>query len=166
MLRSADWSRRLGWRGCTTRGWWPGSRSSLLIAAAAVAVLPLVVVLLHDRPADPGLTPYGGDRLVAPPRPVRGNAAGLALAALRQAASTKPFWALAGAFAICGATTNGLIGIHGSFGTCTYAWFGGAALCALAAVLSIGLRRHRDIRRANADTGTRDTDIEAETSPA
>ena len=86
--------------------------ASLLIAAAAVAALPLVVVLLRDRPADLGLAPYGGDRLVTPPRSVRGNAADLALAALRQAASTKPFWALAGAFAICGATTNGLIGIH------------------------------------------------------
>ncbi len=86
--------------------------ASLLIAAAAVAVLPLVVALLRDRPADLGLAPYGGDHLVTPPRPVRGNAAGLALAALRQAASTKAFWALAGAFAICGATTNGLIGIH------------------------------------------------------
>ena len=84
--------------------------ASLLIAAAAVAVLPLVVVLLRDRPADLGLAPSdGGDRLVTPPRSVRGNAADLALAALYQAASTKPFWALAGAFAICGATTNGLI---------------------------------------------------------
>ena len=86
--------------------------ASLLIAAAAIAVLPLVVVLLRDRPADLGLAPYGGDRLITPPRSVGGNAADLALAALRQAASTKPFWALAGAFAICGATTNGLIGIH------------------------------------------------------
>ena len=41
--------------------------ASLLIAAAAVAVLPLVVVLLRDRPADLGLAPYGGDRLVTPP---------------------------------------------------------------------------------------------------
>jgi predicted MFS family arabinose efflux permease len=265
--------------------------ASLLIAAAAVAVLPLVVVLLRDRPADLGLAPYGGDHLVTPPRPVRGNAAGLALAALRQAASTKPFWALAGAFAICGATTNGLIGIHfipsahdhgmatttaagllmlvgvfdivgtvasgwltdridprwlllayysfrgvgllllpwlladsvhpnmvvfivvygldwvatvpptvvlcrrlfgdqgtivfgwvfashqlgaaaaaltagiirDSFGAYTYAWFGGAALCALAAALSIGLRRHRDLPPATANTDTRDPDIEAET---
>jgi predicted MFS family arabinose efflux permease len=31
--------------------------------------------------------------------------------------------------------------IRDSFGTYTYAWFGGAAPCALAAVLSIGLRR-------------------------
>jgi predicted MFS family arabinose efflux permease len=265
--------------------------ASLLIAAAAVAALPLVVVLLRDRPADLGLAPYGGDRLVTPPMSVRGNAADLALAALRQAATTKPFWALAGAFAICGATTNGLIGIHfipsahdhgmatttaagllmlvgvfdivgtvasgwftdridprwlllayysfrgvgllllpwlladsvhpsmvvfivvygldwvatvpptvvlcrrlfgdqgtivfgwvfashqlgaaaaaltagiirDSFGTYTYAWFGGAALCALAAALSIGLRRHRDVPPASANTGMRDTDIEAET---
>jgi len=265
--------------------------ASLLIAAAAVAALPLVVVLLRDRPADLGLAPYGGDRLVTPPMSVRGNAADLALAALRQAATTKPFWALAGAFAICGATTNGLIGIHfipsahdhgmatttaagllmlvgvfdivgtvasgwltdridprwlllayysfrgvgllllpwlladsvhpsmvvfivvygldwvatvpptvvlcrrlfgdqgtivfgwvfashqlgaaaaaltagiirDSFGTYTYAWFGGAALCALAAALSIGLRRHRDVPPAGANTGMRDTDIEAET---
>jgi predicted MFS family arabinose efflux permease len=265
--------------------------ASLLIAAAAIAVLPLVVVLLRDRPADLGLAPYGGDRLVTPPRPVRGNAAGLALAALRQAARTKAFWALAGAFAICGATTNGLIGIHfipsahdhgmatttaagllmlvgvfdivgtvvsgwltdridprwlllayysfrgvgllllpwlladsvhpsmvvfivvygldwvatvpptvvlcrrlfgdqgtivfgwvfashqlgaaaaalmagiirDSFGTYTYAWFGGAALCALAAVLSIGLRRHRGVPPATATTGNREADIEAET---
>jgi hypothetical protein len=36
-------------------------------------------------------------------------------------------------------------------------------LCALAAVLSIGLRRHRDVPPATANTGTRDTDIEAET---
>ena len=36
-------------------------------------------------------------------------------------------------------------------------------MCALAAVLSIGLRRHRDVRPATADAGTRDTDIEAET---
>lgn len=38
----------------------------------------------------------------------------------------------------CAATTNGLIG------TCTDAWFGGAALCAVAAVLSRGLRRPPD----------------------
>ena len=30
------------------------------------------------------------------------------------------------------------------FGTYTYAWFGGAALCAVAAVLSLGLRRPPD----------------------
>jgi predicted MFS family arabinose efflux permease len=84
--------------------------ASLLIAAAALAVLPLAVALLRDRPADLGLAPYG-DRVIEPPTS-RSNAAGAAVGALRRAARTQAFWALAGAFAICGATTNGLIGIH------------------------------------------------------
>jgi predicted MFS family arabinose efflux permease len=265
--------------------------ASLLIAAAAVAVLPLVVVLVRDRPADLGLAPCGGDHLITPQGPARGNAAGLALDALRKGVRTKAFWALAGAFAICGATTNGLIGIHfipsahdhgmatttaagllmlvgvfdivgtvasgwltdridprwlllvyytfrgvgllllpwlladtvhpsmvvfivvygldwvatvpptvvlcrrlfgsqgtivfgwvfashqlgaaaaaltagiirDTFGTYTYAWFGGAALCVFAAVLSIGLRRHDDVPPTTTPTGTHDRDIAAET---
>jgi hypothetical protein len=36
-------------------------------------------------------------------------------------------------------------------------------LCAFAAVLSIGLRWHPEVPPATANTGTRDTDIEAET---
>ena len=86
--------------------------ASLVVAGAALAVLPLVVLLLRDRPSDLGLPPYGGDAVVPrDPAPTR-NAAVIALGALRVAARTRAFWALAGAFAICGATTNGLIGIH------------------------------------------------------
>jgi MFS family permease len=85
--------------------------ASLLVTAAAIAVLPLVVVLLRDRPSDLGLPPFGGDAVVPPPAERR-SAAGLALGALLEAARTRAFWALAAAFAICGATTNGLIGIH------------------------------------------------------
>lgn len=36
--------------------------ASLLVAAAAVAVLPLVLTLLRDRPSDMGLAPYGSDQ--------------------------------------------------------------------------------------------------------
>ena len=85
--------------------------ASLLIAAAALVVLPVAVILLRDRPSDLGLAPYGGDQVVEAPTN-RGNAAVLAVGALRRAARTRAFWALAAAFAICGATTNGLIGIH------------------------------------------------------
>ena len=85
--------------------------ASLLVTAAAIAALPLVAVLLRDRPSDLGLAPYGGDAVVLPPM-TRESAAGLALGALREAARSRAFWALAAAFAICGATTNGLIGIH------------------------------------------------------
>ena len=35
--------------------------ASLLIAGAALAVLPLAAILLRDRPADVGLAPYGAD---------------------------------------------------------------------------------------------------------
>ena len=86
--------------------------ASLLIAAAALAVIPVAALLLRDRPFDIGLPPYGADELVPPPPPTGRSVAGLALGALREAAGTRAFWALAGAFAICGATTNGLIGIH------------------------------------------------------
>lgn len=85
--------------------------ASLVITAAALVAIPLAVVLLRDRPADLGLAPYGGDRVI-PAVPATGNAAALAVGALGRAVRTKAFWALAGAFAICGATTNGLIGIH------------------------------------------------------
>ncbi|WP_375424780.1 MFS transporter [uncultured Friedmanniella sp.] len=91
-----------------TAGW---QVASLLVAAVALAVLPLVVLVLRDRPSDLGLAPYGGDTVL--PRPIpSGSAVRTALGALRDAARTRAFWALAGGFAICGATTNGLVGIH------------------------------------------------------
>lgn len=86
--------------------------ASLVVAGAALAALPLVVLVLRDRPSDVGLPPYGGDEVLPPPAPPTRNAAAVALGALGEAARVRAFWALAAAFAICGATTNGLIGIH------------------------------------------------------
>jgi len=89
--------------------------ASLVIAAAALAVVPLVLWRLRDHPRDVGVSAYGE---VAPPAeaaaaaPARENAALLAIRGLRTAARTRTFWALAVGFAICGATTNGLIGTH------------------------------------------------------
>ncbi len=85
--------------------------ASLLVSVVALAVLPLVVLVMRDRPADIGLAPYGGDAVVARSVPAA-SAVRTALGALRDAARTRAFWALAGGFAICGATTNGLVGIH------------------------------------------------------
>ncbi len=86
--------------------------ASLVIAGAALAVVPVVWLVLRDHPADRGVLPYGAaDSWVAPP-PATGGATRRALEGLAHAARTRAFWALAGAFAICGATTNGLIGIH------------------------------------------------------
>ncbi|MEG9249837.1 MFS transporter [Arthrobacter sp. Soc17.1.1.1] len=89
--------------------------ASLVIAAGALAVIPLVLVWLHDAPADIGARPYGeppGDAVPASAPAQRTNAAARALRALRTASHHRTFWALAGGFAICGATTNGLIGTH------------------------------------------------------
>ena len=92
-----------------TVGW---RTASLVIAGAALAVVPLVLLTLGDHPEDRGLHPYGApEGYVAPPH-ATGGAARRAIDALRAAAHVRSFWALAAAFAICGATTNGLVGIH------------------------------------------------------
>ncbi|MFY0407253.1 MFS transporter [Solicola sp. PLA-1-18] len=92
----------VGWRG-----------ASLTVAVAALAVVPLVLLVMRDRPQDLGLRPYGADEDVPdPPPPDPSGAARRAIRALREASRTKTFWALAIGFAICGATTNGLVGTH------------------------------------------------------
>jgi predicted MFS family arabinose efflux permease len=86
--------------------------ASLVIAAVALAVVPLVLLFLRNSPRDVGLLPYGApEDWVAAARPV-GGASRRALSALRRAFRVPAFWALVAAFAICGATTNGLVGIH------------------------------------------------------
>jgi MFS family permease len=86
--------------------------AALTVSIAALAVVPLVFWRLRDRPADLGVTAYGAGPSFVPDPPPTGGAARNALAALGQAARTRPFWLLAGGFAICGATTNGLVGTH------------------------------------------------------
>lgn len=80
-------------------------------ALAAVAVVPLVLLVLRDHPADIGARPYGSSGFVAKPPPVRGVAR-RTLVVLRDSARTTPFWLLAALFAICGATTNGIMWTH------------------------------------------------------
>jgi len=91
-------------------GWRP---ASLVIAGVALIAVPLVWLVLRDYPEERGVLPYGADpeTYVTPARPV-GGAMRRAIEGLMFAARHRAFWALAIAFAICGATTNGLIGIH------------------------------------------------------
>ncbi|QNF93983.1 MFS transporter [Janibacter sp. YB324] len=91
-------------------GWRP---ASLVIAVAALAVAPIAWLVMRDHPHDRGVLPFGADpQTWVPPAEVTGGAMGRAIDGLRFAVRHKAFWALALAFAICGATTNGLIGIH------------------------------------------------------
>lgn len=91
-----------------THHWRP---AAVTVALAALAVVPFVWLLLRDHPADVGLKPYGAKEFVPKPPPARG-AARRAITVLFSAARTGPFWLLAGTFAICGASTNGLIQTH------------------------------------------------------
>jgi predicted MFS family arabinose efflux permease len=98
--------------------------ASLVIAGAALAVVPLVLLVLRDHPSDLGVTAYGAeepepraheDVAHEPdqiPATVQHGAGRAAVEALREASHSRTFWALMAGFAICGATTNGLIGTH------------------------------------------------------
>jgi len=87
--------------------------ASIAVAAGALLVAPLVLAFLRESPAAAGLTPYGaapGTPVAPPAKPA--NPVGTALRTLRDASRTGAFWLLAGSFAICGASTNGLVGTH------------------------------------------------------
>jgi MFS family permease len=96
----ASLARDHGWR-----------TAALTVTGAALAVVPLVLWLLRDHPADVGLPPYGSTTIVAAPAPT-GGAARRALTVLGGASRSATFWLLAGGFAICGASTNGLVATH------------------------------------------------------
>ncbi len=84
---------------------------SLTTATAAVAVVPLVLYGLKDKPEDLGAMAFGAPSGFSTPdptpNPIRSAFSGLAFAS-----GTGSFWLLAGSFFICGLSTNGLIGTH------------------------------------------------------
>jgi sugar phosphate permease len=85
------------------------------VATIALALFPLVALLMRDRPADLGLAPYGDDgRAAAPssPSPRLNNPIAAAFKALGVALRSRNFWLLAASYFICGASTSGLIGTH------------------------------------------------------
>lgn len=86
--------------------------AALTVAGAALAVVPLVLWRLRDHPAELGVAAYGATDVSVDAPVGSGGAARRALGALRTASRSPAFWLLAGGFAICGATTNGLIGTH------------------------------------------------------
>ena len=90
-----------------------GWRTTVLaIAVVVLVVVPIVALLLRDRPSDMGLAPYGETGASKPAEPPKGNPIQLAFGALREAVRVRDFWLLALTFFVCGASTNGLIGTH------------------------------------------------------
>jgi MFS family permease len=93
----------------------PGWRwAAGLVSAFALALVPLVWLVMRDHPQQVGTTPYGAAADWAPPPPDTSGegAARVALRTLRESARTRVFWILFVTFWICGWSTNGLIGTH------------------------------------------------------
>jgi sugar phosphate permease len=85
---------------------------SLSLAASVMIFVPLVALLLRERPEDLGLTAYGSTRAVVPVPAATGNPMALMFRALADGARSRDFWLIAGSYFICGASTNGLIATH------------------------------------------------------
>ena len=85
--------------------------AAVVVSLVALLTVPLVLLFFREHPADLGIPRFGSDEVVPAPA-VRENAARLAVEGLRRAARTRTFWLLAAGFAICGATTNGLVATH------------------------------------------------------
>lgn len=92
-------------------GWRP---AVLIVAGASALMVPIVALLMRDRPSDVGARPFGvaDTEADAPKGTAQTNPARLALTALADGARSRDFWLLFATFFICGASTNGLIGTH------------------------------------------------------
>ena len=87
-----------GWRGCILA-------SCCLLAVATVAMLCFV----PEEPGEVGLLPYGSRGAHLTSVSSRSGKAGGAVA---EVARSGLFWALLGSFAVCGASTSGLVQTH------------------------------------------------------
>ncbi|MCA1552853.1 MAG: MFS transporter [Chloroflexi bacterium] len=92
-----------------------GWRSAVvLVAGAALVLIPFVVIFIRNFPEDLGLRAYGAKQSdpVTPRAPTTGNPFASALRTLQMCLRSRDFQLLAGSFFICGASTSGLIGTH------------------------------------------------------
>jgi len=92
-----------------------GWRVALALMCAMLVVAAFaVLMLMRDRPSDVGLRPFGdtGTEPLSAPPPSNAPILTAALGTLRDASKSSVFWALFLTFAICGASTAGLIQVH------------------------------------------------------
>lgn len=88
--------------------------ATLALGVFYAAATILVIVFIRNHPADVGLHPFGakpGAPPAAAPAP-QGNLFLAPFEALAIAVRKPVFWILAGAFFVCGASTNGLVQMH------------------------------------------------------
>src|SRR5215472_5779899 len=92
-----------------------GWRTALALVCVMLCVSAFAVLMIvRDRPSDVGLRPFGdhGTDPLAAPAPSHAPILGAALGTLRDVSKSPVFWALFLTFAICGASTNGLVQVH------------------------------------------------------
>jgi sugar phosphate permease len=85
---------------------------ALTLAGILIVFVPILIMLMRNRPQDVGLAPYGDPRGPQPVAPPQGNPVAVAFRALGEGARPRDFWLIAGGYFVCGASTNGLIGTH------------------------------------------------------
>lgn len=89
----------------------------IALSICALALIPVILLVLANRPSDVGLEPYGADEKTVASEsihtaPVVEKTRISALGGLAIAARSRVFWLLAGTFAVCGWTTNGIVSTH------------------------------------------------------
>ncbi len=93
---------RFGWR-----------NAALTIAGATFIIIPLIALLMRDKPSQIGLRPFGNsNEALQEVSQSQDNPIKSTLNALQFGMGERDFWLLAGSFFVCGASTNGLIGTH------------------------------------------------------
>lgn len=81
------------------------------VALCILALVPVVLLMLPESPADIGLGPFGTHEVVPLP-PRSGNPFAIAVSGLARGMRSVDFWLLFSTFAVCGFSTNGLIATH------------------------------------------------------
>jgi predicted MFS family arabinose efflux permease len=89
-----------GWRSAT-----------LIVAGATVLVIPIIYLLVPERPGDIAVRPYGADDAVTDTSNL-GNPLATAVTTLARGVRSPVFWLLWSSFFVCGLSTNGLVGTH------------------------------------------------------
>ncbi|MEU8780096.1 MFS transporter [Streptomyces sp. NPDC048637] len=84
---------------------------TVTVGLTSLMVMPFVWLLLRSHPADVGVKPYGSQEFVPKP-PLDSGTGRRTLHVLCAVVRTGPFWLLATTFAICGASTNGIMWTH------------------------------------------------------
>lgn len=90
-------------------GWRPVATT---VAIAVALMIPLVYLLVPERPADIGQRRFGAEADEPQAPAATGNFLAATFSTLGAAARTRVFWYLFFTFWVCGFTTNGLVGTH------------------------------------------------------